>query len=161
MEEATHQLRSYMAEIFRHGAPFKLCTFRMLQRSYPPDEAPRSSARVPRRSEGTHSDPTPFTAIANIEGIAVNVPEYLIVPHATIADIVLGMPGHLERSLRCVVVGEIGEAGGVKRFEYVFEAAGYLGISSATAYRRVDEALDWLGRALYAERWVSACGVAA
>ena len=153
--EAIEQLRVYFSEIYRHGAPFKMPTFRMVLRNCSPDEAPTNATRITRRSEGTHADPTPTAAIINLEGVTLQMPEVQIIGAGDITSILTAMPSHLELAVRCAVIGEVQTPTALVRFSFVYEAAAYLGISQSTIYRRCNEALEWVANALYGERWTS------
>ena len=153
--EAIEQLRVYFSEIYRHGAPFKLPTFRMILRNCSPDEAPTNATRITRRSEGTHADPTPTAAIINLEGVTLQMPEVQIISAGDITSILTAMPSHLELAMRCAVIGEVQTPTDLLRFDFVYKAAAHLGISQSTIYRRCNEALEWVASALYGERWTS------
>lgn len=152
-DEVIRQLRAYLSEAyaqFRFGWPMP--SFRMVWRSFPPDEVPRASA-VTRRSEGTHSDPTALTAIGLAEGVSVRLPETVNIPAAVFDAYLAAMPAHLRAVLVTIVIP-------VRSFRGVWETPGTvyslqlkLAVSQATVYRRLDEALAWLGMRLYAERW--------
>jgi hypothetical protein len=153
--EAIEQLRTYFSEIYRHGAPFKLPTFRMILRNCALEEAPTNATRITRRSEGTHADPTPMAAIINLEGVTLQMPEVQIIGAGDITSILTAMPSHLELALRCAIIGEVQTPTALLRFAFVYEAAAHLAISQSTIFRRCNEALEWVASALYGERWTS------
>jgi hypothetical protein len=139
-----------LCESYVSRQPLRLPAFTAYTILFPRDELPSGPTvlAAPRRSEGTHSDPTYIAAIEHLYGppnVPLQVPIMVTIDYQAVLQLLAGLPAHLERPVALAYLNGLGYLGAGER----------LRLSRNTVARRCTSALEQLCSVLYGDRWLT------